>query len=650
MNSLGSKSGSYNPSQLLAGSPTAPSDSHELLRHLMEAVKSEEVNRQKSSILKHLGLNDKASRAQLGPSLRKKLQSCNRFTNHTLVDRLFGGAPRLYDPLLPLIEEKPPRPGSKVEDDESGSSLSCFGGNKRSNSVDGEGGPNGETISKSKSKKEKTNGQKGNATKQKEQTEIKNNNNNNNGSNTLEEITERDETAPSNEVKEDEGNESNPLMKKIRKKKTKESLSQISDDKTSKKRSPRDIPPASSSGPKDGNEEDDEEGSGNEEENNDWKDKKDGEEEKSKNNGSNLDSELKDLQIDLSLVKVSDDSGDSSNADVEDNITEMIPSSLRGGEDRGRSFSISQLSYHPDSLHLDPRMQELSRNVRRLSVQASTLEEISDKALQEYAVTSEDEGLEDEDLRVQNDWISRSLTSIAPRYSSRCSGELSIYSCLAQFTAPELLTGQNKWACDKCTRNSSEEKQRGDRCSSSPEINASDPKLYIAMPLSSSLSSLHPSSSPSTLNASSSLCAPCCCREHALWDAGQEVVKYYLFGLVCHSGRLHGGHYTAYVKVRPRDCSKDFTRFYSGPPVKNDEINDLLQEIERKFNEYASKQRENEDDNEEASGEKEGNTNSSSTSEEPYKWYHVSDSLVTEVSEDRVLKSQAYILFYERFL
>ena len=32
------------------------------------------------------------------------------------------------------------------------------------------------------------------------------------------------------------------------------------------------------------------------------------------------------------------------------------------------------------------------------------------------------------------------------------------------------------------------------------------------------------------------------------------------------------------------------------------------------------------------------------------RWFLVSDSHVTEVSEDRVLKSQAYLLFYERTL
>ena len=32
------------------------------------------------------------------------------------------------------------------------------------------------------------------------------------------------------------------------------------------------------------------------------------------------------------------------------------------------------------------------------------------------------------------------------------------------------------------------------------------------------------------------------------------------------------------------------------------------------------------------------------------RWFLVSDSHVSEVSEDRVLKSQAYLLFYERIL
>lgn len=48
--------------------------------------------------------------------------------------------------------------------------------------------------------------------------------------------------------------------------------------------------------------------------------------------------------------------------------------------------------------------------------------------------------------RVRVEWIAKSLTSIAPRYQAK-SGECSVYSCLTQFTAPELLTGRKLCIC-----------------------------------------------------------------------------------------------------------------------------------------------------------------------------------------------------------
>lgn len=32
----------------------------------------------------------------------------------------------------------------------------------------------------------------------------------------------------------------------------------------------------------------------------------------------------------------------------------------------------------------------------------------------------------------------------------------------------------------------------------------------------------------------------------------------------------------------------------------------------------------------------------------PGRWYHISDSRINEVTEETVLKAQAYLLFYER--
>merc|ERR1712029_353040 len=104
---------------------------------------------------------------------------------------------------------------------------------------------------------------------------------------------------------------------------------------------------------------------------------------------------------------------------------------------------------------LDPHMEALCKKVRKFSVStagpnADSLDNTS-SVNKEYEVSDAEKEDEKHFLRLQNDWIARSLTSIAPRCHAQ-TGECTIQSCLAQFTAPELLTGPNKWACDKCTR------------------------------------------------------------------------------------------------------------------------------------------------------------------------------------------------------
>nr|CAD7199863.1 unnamed protein product [Timema douglasi] len=99
---------------------------------------------------------------------------------------------------------------------------------------------------------------------------------------------------------------------------------------------------------------------------------------------------------------------------------------------------------------------------------------------------------------------------------------------------------------------------------------------------------------------------------------GQTQVLYSLYGVVEHSGGLHGGHYVAYVKVRA-PITPDDPRWSFLPPNLNGRNNivQLGQDAE--------------------------------LPEPPAgRWFHVSDSRVNEVSEERVLKSPAYLLFYER--
>ena len=55
-----------------------------------------------------------------------------------------------------------------------------------------------------------------------------------------------------------------------------------------------------------------------------------------------------------------------------------------------------------------------------------------------------------------------------------------MYSCLTQFTAPELLTGNNKWACERCSKIAAEKKRLaaanggGGRGMSSSEADSGD--------------------------------------------------------------------------------------------------------------------------------------------------------------------------------
>lgn len=101
------------------------------------------------------------------------------------------------------------------------------------------------------------------------------------------------------------------------------------------------------------------------------------------------------------------------------------------------------------------------------------------------------------------------------------------------------------------------------------------------------------------------------------FNTGETRVLYSLYGIVEHRGTMHGGHYVAYVKVRPQ-----------------------LDENDHRW-QFLPK---NQNKGEQPKGAKAEPENP------PGKWYYVSDSYVSEVAEQEVLKAQAYVLFYERIL
>ncbi|XP_059920824.1 ubiquitin carboxyl-terminal hydrolase 45 isoform X1 [Gadus macrocephalus] len=197
------------------------------------------------------------------------------------------------------------------------------------------------------------------------------------------------------------------------------------------------------------------------------------------------------------------------------------------------------------------------------------------------------------------------------------SKECSVQSCLHQFTSVELLMGNNKLLCESCT----ERRQKTLRKSGS--VDKRSEKVYTSARKHILISSLPPVVTlhlkrfhqagmnlrkvnrhvdfPLVLDL-----APFCSATCKNLGSGERV-PYSLYGIVEHSGSMRGGHYTAYVRVRP--------------PQRR-----------------AEHQRRN------ASGAREASGPSQS------QWVYVSDTTVQTVPESRVLNSQAYLLFYEEML
>ncbi|XP_003384106.2 PREDICTED: ubiquitin carboxyl-terminal hydrolase 16-like [Amphimedon queenslandica] len=96
-------------------------------------------------------------------------------------------------------------------------------------------------------------------------------------------------------------------------------------------------------------------------------------------------------------------------------------------------------------------------------------------------------------------------------------------------------------------------------------------------------------------------------------------LMYSLYGVVIHGGSMRGGHYTAYVRVR---SEIQLERLTVNKVTESETINSDNEHIETRSFDY--------------------------TSMENSQWYYISDTQVSKASADDVSQSQAYLLFYER--
>lgn len=222
--------------------------------------------------------------------------------------------------------------------------------------------------------------------------------------------------------------------------------------------------------------------------------------------------------------------------------------------------------------------------------------------------------------------------------------ECSIQSCLSQFTALELLTGNNKVGCETCTERINGKDGKTVYTNATKRFLVSSPPAILILHLKRfqigprcmfRKMSKHVDF-PIILDLAP-FCAMDKVRKLPNVTKGQTELLYSLYGVVEHSGGMHGGHYVAYVKVRGPVKAGDPRWWFLpkggniSPPATGSGDGDA-------------------DSESELSGYESGEGPASAAEPPSGKWYYVSDSMVSEVSEEKVLRAQAYLLFYERIL
>lgn len=220
--------------------------------------------------------------------------------------------------------------------------------------------------------------------------------------------------------------------------------------------------------------------------------------------------------------------------------------------------------------------------------------------------------------------------------------ECSVQSCLSAFTATELMSGNNKVGCEECTKringeggktiNTNATKQF--LISSLPAVLILHLKRFQIGPRHSFRKLATHVTFPVTLDMGPFCAAsPQISKKYRTVNRKQKKILYSLYGVVEHSGGMHGGHYVAYVKVRPKLTPDD-------PRWKF--VSKLYNEQRHKNQGDTVKNGYDSDDSVTSWPDEEN------VAVPPGKWYYVSDSRVSEVPEERVLSTQAYLLFYER--
>lgn len=276
------------------------------------------------------------------------------------------------------------------------------------------------------------------------------------------------------------------------------------------------------------------------------------------------------------------------------------------------------------------------------------------------------------------DWGS----TLAPRYQCE-DNECSIQSCFNAFTAVELMTGNNKVCCDACTERINGKDGKSVNTIATKQFLVSSPPAVLILHLKrfqvGPRGMLRKITKAVTFPFILDIAPFCGSKVKTLPNVkrGQKKLLYSLYGIVEHSGTMHGGHYVAYVKVRPQLPKEDARWEFlpKGTKAELDQEDEQTMQLERELAKERARQmtsnvtaRDSDDAlTSSSSASSRSSTGTTSDGDEegavgytpkpetlpdvdppPGRWYYVSDSHVRETNEESVLNAQAYLLFYER--
>lgn len=277
--------------------------------------------------------------------------------------------------------------------------------------------------------------------------------------------------------------------------------------------------------------------------------------------------------------------------------------------------------------------------------------------------------------------IKWTLSTVSNRNEASIS--CSVLAGLARFTKPDILVGANKILCENCSAKFKSKNGVSKKIytNGSKQMLIAVPPAILTLQLKRFELSNYRSLSLSKINkfchfplvfdlspyvsniykVISGLITP----NQA--DRNTKSIIYTLYGIIEHSGSLRSGHYKAYVRCNNKDSSdlKKFIRLQPYVPKVADLMNlittdDLEKDEEdQQLNEMLSNMhladdRPNGDLNEATGSAATANPETTKRIKEELirayqeKWYHISDSNVTQVQLKSLLKAQAYLLLYER--